>query len=54
MDMYINGKFTSGKSKERIEVINPATEEVVGDSPRGTLQDVQTAVRSAEKAFGAV
>jgi acyl-CoA reductase-like NAD-dependent aldehyde dehydrogenase len=40
MEMYFNGKFTAGNSSERIEVINPATEEVIGDSPGGIIQDV--------------
>ncbi len=51
MDMYINGKFTSGKSSERIQIINPATEEVVGDSPRGTEADAHAAVSAASAAF---
>ncbi len=51
MDMYINGKFTSGKSSERIQIINPATEEVVGDSPRGTEADALAAVSAASAAF---
>ena len=44
MDMYIDGKFTSGKSSERIQIINPATEEIVGDFPRGTEADALAAV----------
>ena len=51
MDMYINGKFTSGKSTERINIINPATEEIVGDSPRGTEADALAAVEAAHAAF---
>ena len=51
MDMYINGKFTSGNSSERIEIITPATEEVVGDSPRGTEADAHAAVDAAFAAF---
>jgi acyl-CoA reductase-like NAD-dependent aldehyde dehydrogenase len=51
MEMFINGKFTSGNSSDRISVINPATEEVIGDSPRGTPFDVKAAVESAKTAF---
>ena len=42
--MYINGRFTSGQATERILVINPATEEVLGDVPRGTAADAAEAV----------
>ena len=51
MEMYINGKLTSGNSNERIEVINPATEEIIGDSPRGTLRVVHDAVLFANTAL---
>jgi acyl-CoA reductase-like NAD-dependent aldehyde dehydrogenase len=49
--MYINGQFTKGKSKEGIEVVNPATEEVIDSVPRGTPEDVETAVRSSKEAY---
>ncbi|RME87758.1 MAG: aldehyde dehydrogenase [Anaerolineae bacterium] len=49
--MFINGHFTAGASQERITVINPATEEVLGDVPRGTAQDAQDAVEAAKAAF---
>jgi len=51
MDMFINGQFTSGAAKERISVINPATEEVLDDSPRGTEADALLAVSAASAAF---
>jgi betaine-aldehyde dehydrogenase len=49
--MYINGKFTSGNIREEIPVINPATEEVLGQAPRGTREDADAAVASAAGAF---
>ena len=49
--MYINGKFTNGKSVERIPVINPATEEAFADSARGTTEDVVAAIAAAKVAF---
>lgn len=49
--MYINGKFTNGKSVERIPVVNPATEEAFSDSARGTTEDVNIAVAAAKAAF---
>lgn len=48
--MFINGKFTTGKSSDRIEIINPATEEIVGEVPRGTTEDAVAAVDSARVA----
>ena len=49
--MYINGEFTKGSAKDEIEVTNPATEEVLDTVPRGTAEDVETAVRSSKEAF---
>jgi acyl-CoA reductase-like NAD-dependent aldehyde dehydrogenase len=49
--MYINGEFTKGNSTQAIEVTNPATEEVLDTVPRGTAEDVQSAVRSSKEAF---
>jgi len=49
--MYINGRLTSGKSGEIIQVINPATEEVIAEVMRGTHEDVLIAVEAAHKAF---
>jgi betaine-aldehyde dehydrogenase len=48
--MYINGAFTSGKAKAKIEIINPATEEVIDAVPRGTAEDVDAAVAAAAAA----
>jgi betaine-aldehyde dehydrogenase len=49
--MYINGQFTQGSAKEKIEVINPATEEVIGDAWRGSAKDIEEAVEAASAAF---
>jgi acyl-CoA reductase-like NAD-dependent aldehyde dehydrogenase len=49
--MYINGEFTQGNVREAIEVTNPATEEVLDAVPRGTAEDVDSAVRSSKEAF---
>ncbi|MCB0003422.1 MAG: aldehyde dehydrogenase family protein, partial [Anaerolineae bacterium] len=50
-DMLINGRWTAGKTTERITVINPATEEVLSDVPRGTAADADAAVAAARDAF---
>jgi acyl-CoA reductase-like NAD-dependent aldehyde dehydrogenase len=49
--MYINGKFTSGHSKEEISVQNPATEEIINAVPRGLPEDIDDAVQAAKAAF---
>lgn len=49
--MYINNKFTSGKASEKITVINPATEERLGEVARGTTQDANQAVQAAQNAL---
>jgi len=49
--MYINGKIIAGNTTKRIEVINPATEEVIADVARGTTVDSHSAVDAAVNAF---
>lgn len=49
--MYVNGKLTSGRSTDAIEVTDPATEEVIDSVPRGTAEDVEDAVTAAAGAF---
>jgi len=51
--MYINGQYTSGSATDSIQVINPATEEVFEEVPRGTAADVEAAVSAARAAFPA-
>ncbi|MFE3574674.1 aldehyde dehydrogenase [Lysinibacillus sp. NPDC059133] len=48
--MYINGRFVSSSSGEQTQVINPATEEIISEVPKGTVEDVRLAIDSAEKA----
>jgi len=52
-DMYIDGRWTAGRSTECIQVIDPASEEVLGDVPRGTGDDALAAVAAAGRAFDA-
>jgi delta 1-pyrroline-5-carboxylate dehydrogenase len=49
---YIDGQFTNGKSKETIDVIDPASEAVIESVPRGTEADAHAAVAAAKRAFG--
>jgi acyl-CoA reductase-like NAD-dependent aldehyde dehydrogenase len=49
--MYINGSFVQGEAKQKIEVLNPATEAIIDEVWRGTAADINTAVESAKNAF---
>ena len=49
--MYINGKKTSGKAQDKIQVINPATEEILEEVPSGTPEDSLAAVEAACASF---
>ena len=48
---YINGSWNESNSVEQIEVLNPATEEVLGSITAGTKEDVDIAVEAASEAF---
>jgi aldehyde dehydrogenase (NAD+) len=48
---FIGGEWVASSGGERIEVINPSTEESLGSVPRGAAADVERAVASARAAF---
>ncbi len=50
-DSFIDGAWTSGTATETLEVVNPATEEVIGTVPLATAQDTQAAIGAARRAF---
>jgi aldehyde dehydrogenase (NAD+) len=50
-DLYINGEWTTGEASETIEVIDPATEAVIGHVPDATPKDAVRAIAAARKAF---
>ncbi|MHB8467754.1 MAG: aldehyde dehydrogenase family protein, partial [Acidimicrobiales bacterium] len=50
-EMYIDGAWTSGDSTGTIEVIDPATEEVIGQVPDATPKDAVRAIEAARRAF---
>mgnify|MGYP000451806275 CR=1 FL=1 len=57
MKMYINGRPASASNGESIEVLNPATNEVIDTVPSATKEDVESAISVAvagEKAWAAV
>jgi succinate-semialdehyde dehydrogenase/glutarate-semialdehyde dehydrogenase len=49
--MLIGGEWRQAASSEEIEVVNPATEEVVGSVPSSAAADVELAVATAKRAF---
>ena len=49
--MLIGGEWRRAASAEEIEVVNPATEEVVASAPSGEPADVEFAVATAKGAF---
>ena len=46
---FIDGKWTVSQDKSTYEVINPATEEVLGHASKATPADVERALKSAEQ-----
>jgi 1-pyrroline dehydrogenase len=49
--MFINGEWVDSGGGETAEVLNPATEEVIAEVPRGTPEDADRAVDAAAAAF---
>ncbi|MFN8026795.1 MAG: aldehyde dehydrogenase family protein [Acidimicrobiia bacterium] len=49
--LYINGSWVASESSDTIDVIDSATEEVIGRIPNGTVGDVDKAVQAAAAAF---
>ena len=54
MQMLINGQWVEASDKQRIEVRNPATGEIIGTVPRGTLEDARRAVEAAQRGKQAI
>ena len=48
---FIDGKWQPSDKKETYDVINPATEEVIGKASKASPTDVEKALKSAEKGF---
>jgi aldehyde dehydrogenase (NAD+) len=50
-DFYIGGRWATPHASGSIEVINPATEQVIATIPQGTAEDIDAAVAAARRAF---
>ena len=46
---FIDGKWQTSSNNETYDVINPATEEVLGNASKASREDVQKALKSAER-----
>ena len=46
---FIDGKWQQSSSNATYEVINPATEEIIGKASKANSKDIQRALKSAEK-----
>ena len=51
LSLYINGEFISGDGRKMQDVINPATQELLGQLPHASEADLEHALKSAQKAF---
>jgi acyl-CoA reductase-like NAD-dependent aldehyde dehydrogenase len=50
-EMLIGGEWRQAAAHEELEVVNPATEDVVDSVPAGSPEDVELAVATAQRAF---
>jgi len=48
---FIEGKWQPSSNNETYDVINPATEEIIGKASKASSADVDQALKSAEKGF---
>ena len=49
--LLINGEFVESKTQQWLDIVNPATQEVIGLVPLATPEEVQAAIASAKAAF---
>jgi len=50
-EMLIGGEWRQAAAHDELEVLNPATEDVVDSVPAGSVEDVELAVATAKRAF---
>jgi len=48
---YVDGRWVDSKSSEILDVVNPATTDVIGRVPLSTPDEVQAAIQAAKDAF---
>lgn len=51
LTQYIDGKFIEADGRDTLPVVNPATQETIGQLPKATPQDLDQALAAAARAF---
>ena len=51
LSLYIDGQFLHGGGRREQDVLNPATNEVIGKLPHASREDLDLALASAQRAF---
>ena len=51
LSLFIDGDFVKSDTKNWVEVLNPATQEVLCEVPFATEEEIEKAVASAKQAF---
>lgn len=51
MQIYMNGRFTASESSETLDILNPATEEIIDTVPNGNEADAHKAIAAAKEAY---
>jgi acyl-CoA reductase-like NAD-dependent aldehyde dehydrogenase len=51
LSLYIDGQFIRGGGRHEQDVLNPATNQVIGKLPHATREDLDQALASAQRAF---
>ena len=51
LHLYIDGQFIAAEGRREQDVLNPATNQVIGKLPHATKEDLQRALDSAQRAF---
>jgi len=51
LSLYIDGEFIHGGGRKEQDILNPATEQVVGKLPHATREDLDRALTAAARAF---
>lgn len=51
LDFYIDGEWTKGRTTEAENVLNPANEETLGETPSASETELAAALDAAERAF---
>ncbi len=51
LSLYIDGQFIAAEGRKEQDVLNPATNQVIGQLPHATTEDLQRALNAAQRAF---